>query len=170
MLTTCATASTLAYGEFHESKLDSPTLTLAHGPAEITQALALIHPEPNVNHVELTTSVQLDDLHDWAQHMANAATANGWFPYDTREGTLKVILPKEDLHILQNAVNDPYRWIQKNQRQDASPLNLKERPIIATVTAQQQIAPTIIWLMLAVASTFAAFTAGVIAFFTFLYD
>lgn len=164
LIATCAAGSLLAYQEFHESRIEPPDITLVHDRGQAAKAMLLIHPEPNINQVQLTATVQLKDIHDWTQHMANAATARGWFPYDARDGILKIILPKNELHILQNATQNPYAWLEQNRRSRAAPLKTGEHPILATVKAEQETSPSVIWLLIAVFSALTAITTGTIAF------
>lgn len=114
-----------------------------------------------------STNVSLwgEDRRNWLSHLSNIATQKGWFPHSMHEDSIQIILPPQDLHIIQAAQKDPYQWLSthRDHHAPAEAPRLGQDPAYITVhTSITGIDQAGLYLLGAV---FAAIAAAILFFF-----
>ena len=104
----------------HRSQLSTPAAAVIQDPDTLAPALAargLATISPN--HTTVKANVWGGDRTTWLRHVYNVSAQQGWYPHSLGDGSLRIVLPNEDLDILSQAAADPYGWLAAHQNDDA---------------------------------------------------
>ena len=119
----CGLFTALAVGGFfynhhigNQSILDAPTqmLEVEYGNMSVATLGALAWEEESKEHHSYTLYVLGGDVAHYTNYLFNIAVQRGWLPHSKDNGYLRIIMPKEDLWMLPNEVENPYTWLSDN--------------------------------------------------------
>ena len=61
------------------------------------------------------------DVHSFNRHLHLAAIKQGWFPYRTNPRTTSIVMPAEELPLLDDLEANPIRWVSQQTATNAEP-------------------------------------------------
>ena len=94
--------------------LPEPGPRVAVSPKDVDILIATAHQHGGVPDTTKTATVELGEQPSFKKHLFNIAHQRGWYAHTPEQRGINLVLPKQDLHHLDEMTQAPTTWTLRN--------------------------------------------------------
>ena len=115
---------------------DPGPVNIIPAPEHVNRIIDTARPSSGPTKLRYQVFLQPADLGRFRKHFRTMAPSQGWYPHGTKPHNLMVVLPAEELPLLQAVAEDPVGWVSRNTSQDKT---AKTPPALNLVNAELEL-------------------------------